>query len=117
MTPNGPFHRQGWSLESSSTSSNALKSFLHRCVHTLCVLPRAHPASPSQTPHRAVKVAVTCSYLEIYQEQLTDLLRPGVAAGKLAIREDLKAGVFVEGLTEEPAYAGAQQHASTKKLI
>ncbi len=54
-------------------------------------------------------MAVTCSYLEVYQEQLTDLLRPGVALGKLVIREDLKSRVFVEGLTEEPACTGIYQ--------
>ena len=61
-------------------------------------------------------MAVTCSYLEVYQEQLTDLLRPGVAAGKLAIREDLRAGVFVEGLTEEPTYSGAGRAHLTQGL-
>ncbi|KAK9072490.1 hypothetical protein SSX86_008924 [Deinandra increscens subsp. villosa] len=40
-----------------------------------------------------------CSFLEIYNEQITDLLDP--AQGYLHIREDIKTGVYVENLTEE----------------
>ncbi|XP_024986608.1 kinesin-like protein KIN-12A [Cynara cardunculus var. scolymus] len=40
-----------------------------------------------------------CSFLEIYNEQITDLLNP--AQGNLHIREDTKTGVYVENLTEE----------------
>ncbi|KAI3716452.1 hypothetical protein L1987_67345 [Smallanthus sonchifolius] len=40
-----------------------------------------------------------CSFLEIYNEQITDLLDP--AQGNLHIREDIKTGVYVENLTEE----------------
>ncbi|KAI3688395.1 hypothetical protein L1987_82107 [Smallanthus sonchifolius] len=40
-----------------------------------------------------------CSFLEIYNEQITDLLAP--AQRNLNIREDIKTGVYVENLTEE----------------
>lgn len=40
-----------------------------------------------------------CSFLEIYNEQITDLLEP--SQKNLMIREDTKTGVYVEGLTEE----------------
>lgn len=40
-----------------------------------------------------------CSFLEIYNEQITDLLEP--TQKNLLIREDTKTGVYVEGLTEE----------------
>ncbi|KAK9159796.1 hypothetical protein Syun_006137 [Stephania yunnanensis] len=40
-----------------------------------------------------------CSFLEIYNEQITDLLDPTLR--NLQIREDVKAGVYVENLTEE----------------
>ncbi|KAI7738949.1 hypothetical protein M8C21_007338, partial [Ambrosia artemisiifolia] len=40
-----------------------------------------------------------CSFLEIYNEQITDLLDP--AQRNLQIREDIKTGVYVENLTEE----------------
>ncbi|GMG98384.1 hypothetical protein Nepgr_000224 [Nepenthes gracilis] len=39
-----------------------------------------------------------CSFLEIYNEQILDLLNP--SSVNLQIREDLKKGVYVEGLTE-----------------
>ncbi|XP_076920105.1 kinesin-like protein KIN-12B [Bidens hawaiensis] len=40
-----------------------------------------------------------CSFLEIYNEQITDLLDP--TQKNLQIREDIKTGVYVENLTEE----------------
>eukprot|EP01018_Ginkgo_biloba_P021270 Gb_41072 [translate_table: standard] len=40
-----------------------------------------------------------CSFLEIYNEQITDLLEPNQR--NLQIREDTKTGVYVENLTEE----------------
>ncbi|CAG9326979.1 unnamed protein product [Blepharisma stoltei] len=42
---------------------------------------------------------IKCSYLEIYQEQINDLLDPSFES--LQIREDMKRGVYVEGLIEE----------------
>ncbi|XAR56946.1 Plus-end-directed kinesin ATPase [Bertholletia excelsa] len=39
-----------------------------------------------------------CSFLEIYNEQITDLLEP--SSTNLQLREDLKKGVYVENLTE-----------------
>ncbi|XP_058209055.1 kinesin-like protein KIN-12C isoform X4 [Rhododendron vialii] len=39
-----------------------------------------------------------CSFLEIYNEQITDLLEP--SSSNLQLREDLKKGVYVENLTE-----------------
>ena len=43
---------------------------------------------------------ITCSYYEIYNEQLFDLLDHNEKK-KLSIREDIKKGVFIEGLCEE----------------
>ena len=40
-----------------------------------------------------------CSFLEIYQEQVYDLLDP--AAANLQLRENIKKGVFVDGLVEQ----------------
>nr|XP_043608952.1 kinesin-like protein KIN-12B [Erigeron canadensis] len=40
-----------------------------------------------------------CSFLEIYNEQITDLLNP--SQRNLHLREDTKTGVYVENLTEE----------------
>ena len=42
---------------------------------------------------------IRCSYLEIYNEQIMDLLEPNSI--NLHIREDIKKGVYVEGLIEE----------------
>ncbi|KAL2634283.1 hypothetical protein R1flu_005762 [Riccia fluitans] len=45
-----------------------------------------------------VEFVVKCSYLQIYNEQVSDLLDP--AALNLTIHEDAKAGMYVEGLQE-----------------
>ena len=42
---------------------------------------------------------IKCSYLEIYNEQIMDLLEP--SSINLHVREDIKKGVYVEGLQEE----------------
>ncbi|XP_061338674.1 kinesin-like protein KIN-12B [Gastrolobium bilobum] len=55
-----------------------------------------------QTKHsdKQLKYQCHCSFLEIYNEQITDLLDPNQR--NLQIREDVKSGVYVENLTEEP---------------
>uniref|UniRef100_A0A7N0TKP3 Kinesin motor domain-containing protein n=1 Tax=Kalanchoe fedtschenkoi TaxID=63787 RepID=A0A7N0TKP3_KALFE len=45
-----------------------------------------------------LKYCCKCSFLEIYNEQITDLLEP--SSINLQLREDLKKGVYVENLTE-----------------
>ncbi|CAJ1940736.1 unnamed protein product [Sphenostylis stenocarpa] len=45
-----------------------------------------------------LKYSCKCSLLEIYNEQITDLLEP--SSTNLQLREDLKKGVYVENLTE-----------------
>jgi kinesin family protein 15 len=45
---------------------------------------------------------VKCSYLEIYNEQILDLLNPS-SKQPLSIREDVRKGVYVENLIEEQA--------------
>ncbi len=47
-----------------------------------------------------VKYSCRCSFLEIYNEKIFDLLTP--TGGQLSVREDVHSGVFVEGLSEEP---------------
>ncbi|KAG6597613.1 Kinesin-like protein KIN-12B, partial [Cucurbita argyrosperma subsp. sororia] len=48
---------------------------------------------------KLLKYQCSCSFLEIYNEQITDLLDPNQR--NLQIREDVKSGVYVENLTEE----------------
>ncbi|KAF8406359.1 hypothetical protein HHK36_008446 [Tetracentron sinense] len=45
-----------------------------------------------------LKYNCKCSFLEIYNEQITDLLDP--SSTNLLLREDIKTGVYVENLTE-----------------
>lgn len=55
--------------------------------------------SEAENDHNNVEFLVKCSYLEIYNEQILDLLDTGSI--NLSLREDIKKGVYVEGLTEE----------------
>ncbi|KAI9195111.1 hypothetical protein LWI28_011816 [Acer negundo] len=48
---------------------------------------------------KQLKYQCRCSFLEIYNEQITDLLDP--SQRNLQIREDVKSGVYVENLREE----------------
>ncbi|KAH9327601.1 hypothetical protein KI387_007779, partial [Taxus chinensis] len=48
---------------------------------------------------RQLRYQCRCSFLEIYNEQITDLLEPNQK--NLQVREDVKTGVYVENLTEE----------------
>lgn len=43
---------------------------------------------------------VRASYLQIYNETISDLLKAGDGRAGLQIREDRRKGVFVEGLSE-----------------
>ncbi|KAL2332636.1 hypothetical protein Fmac_013849 [Flemingia macrophylla] len=54
-----------------------------------------------QTKHsdKQLNYQCHCSFLEIYNEQIMDLLDP--SQKNLQIREDVKSGVYVENLTEE----------------
>ncbi|ESQ37288.1 hypothetical protein EUTSA_v10002371mg [Eutrema salsugineum] len=56
--------------------------------------------SEEQVKHaeRQLTYQCRCSFLEIYNEQITDLLDP--SQKNLMIREDVKSGVYVENLTE-----------------
>ncbi|CAM6105350.1 unnamed protein product [Calypogeia fissa] len=48
---------------------------------------------------KGLRYQCRCSFLEIYNEQITDLLDP--TQRNLQIREDTKTGVYVDNLTEE----------------
>ena len=46
-----------------------------------------------------ISFEVVCSYTEIYNEQIHDLLDP-IGNAKLQIREDAKRGIILEGETQ-----------------
>lgn len=67
-------------------------------------------ATLAQQADPSTQTSVTCSFLEIYNETISDLLCPGPSA--LALREDARRGIFVEGLTEEKVASGEPTCAS-----
>ena len=65
------------------------------------VIPRAIEQIFSYIQRNAsprMRFLVRASYLQIYNEQISDLLKP--ERSNLAIREDKRRGVFVDGLSE-----------------
>ena len=62
---------------------------------------------------RAVKCK--CSFLEIYNETLTDLLSP-LEGQHLQIREDASHGIYVENLCEEAVGSSERQHATCLRI-
>ena len=58
------------------------------------------------------KFLVKCSYLEIYQEQIIDLLDSN--PHNLQLREDIRQGVYVEGLIEETVSSLAETYTILK---
>jgi len=59
--------------------------------------------SPAMT---TLRYSVKCSFLEIYNEEVTDLLDPGSTG--LQVRDgDVKKGVYVQGLSETEVLNGA----------
>ena len=53
-----------------------------------------------ETQNQNTEFLIKCSFLEIYQEQVMDLLNPN--SQNLQLREDIQQGVYVDGLIEEP---------------
>lgn len=62
-----------------------------------------------------VQYTCRCSFLQIYQENISDLLRPHPAHNghSLPLRSSPESGVFVEGLTEHVIVNGAPPHSPT----
>eukprot|EP00029_Vermamoeba_vermiformis_P010617 TRINITY_DN5621_c0_g1_i1.p1 TRINITY_DN5621_c0_g1~~TRINITY_DN5621_c0_g1_i1.p1 ORF type:complete len:1483 (-),score=519.00 TRINITY_DN5621_c0_g1_i1:38-4486(-) len=67
-----------------------------------------HLMNKRQRENPCLEYFTTCSYLEIYNEQITDLLNPSQA--KLQIRDDVKKGIFVENLVEEAVSTADQAY-------
>jgi hypothetical protein len=65
--------------------------------YTIGVVPRAARLLFRMRDDQALPLLVRASYLEIYNEQLTDLLNP--AAGALSMRFSDQRGFFVENLS------------------
>ena len=62
----------------------------------LCLSPSLSPSPPQYG--ELVEFLCKCSFLEIYNEQVYDLLDP--ASCGLHLRENIKHGVYVDGLSE-----------------
>jgi kinesin family member 15 len=70
---------------------------------------------PSATDPTSLRFTVKCSFLEIYNEEVTDLLDP--AATGLQIRDgDSKRGIYVQGLSETEVLNGRMECVDTVTL-
>merc|ERR1711965_968636 len=57
-------------------------------------------SSSGSSPGVEVDVQVTLSYLEIYNEDIHDLLNPGTQSSSLVIRESPEDGIYVDKLAQ-----------------
>lgn len=78
---------------SKSAEKYQMRGILPRCFEFL------FSSISEEIAKKKVQYLVKCSYLEIYQEQINDLLDQNPR--NLQLREDMKKGVYVEGLIEE----------------
>lgn len=72
----------------------------------------AHVAREERRNGGAITYLCRCSFYEIFNERVFDLLDSdsGCSVGGLQTREDMKKGVYVEGLTEEAVDSPYQAH-------
>jgi kinesin family protein 3/17 len=59
---------------------------------------------------------VRCSYLEIYNEEIRDLLAADTMT-KLELREDANKGVYVKDLTEVPTWTVEEVNSVSEELL
>ena len=64
---------------------------------------------------RELQFLCKVSCLEIYQEVITDLLNP--VSTRLQLREDLRRGVYVDGLSEEIISSGTSQSSMSSNSV
>lgn len=74
----------------------------------------AHSPNSHAPTHPPTSPPTPAPRLQIYNEQLLDLLNPGGAS--LALREDIRKGVYVEGLVEETCASGGWRREGTLHL-
>ena len=85
---------KSWSMMGDKTNAE-LKGIIPRASEYIFEKISADAAS--------VKYDVTCSYLEVYREQIGDLLN--TSNKNLAVREHPSKGIYVDGLTEQPVHS------------
>jgi hypothetical protein len=75
------------------------------------ILPRCFESLfKSVEQSRSTECIIKCSFLEIYQEQIFDLLDDSRSLKPLHLREDFKLGVYVEDLTELPVNSAEETY-------
>lgn len=84
-------------VQNSFVTDNEDRGLQPRCIEYLfwkC----QQEAERNQSNEHLIK----CTYIEIYNEQIIDLLNN--SSGNLQLREDLKKGPYLDGITEEVTY-------------
>ncbi|XP_028550435.1 kinesin-like protein KIN-12A [Dendrobium catenatum] len=88
-----------WGLPSAMTADGSLSQEMGLTPRVFEMLfSRIYEEQAKQSDKQLI-YQCHCSFLEIYNEQITDLLDP--TQRNLQIREDIKTGVYVDCLTEE----------------
>ena len=64
------------------------------------IIPRSISELYGTIRNQNIKLTIYCSFLQIYNEKLYDLLQDTYTKNPLNIREDKFSGIYVEGLSE-----------------
>ena len=103
-------------MHTDNTLTSASASTQPTHTHLIGIVPRAiqtifeRVQEQRNTHGEGYKCEVMCSFLELYNEELIDLLNPQVRAATtgrkpssaLMIREDAQGGIYWSGVKEEP---------------
>lgn len=106
QTGSGKTHSMYGPPAPATTSATGLampggQSRTHADADLLGVIPRAIAEIFAAAQHPAVlQVNVYCSFVQIYNEQLYDMLRDASMSAPLSIREDTSGEIYVQGLSE-----------------
>ncbi|XP_020525578.1 kinesin-like protein KIN-12F isoform X2 [Amborella trichopoda] len=95
QTGSGKTYTMLGDIDEVDVKSNADRGMTPRIFEFLFERTRAEEESRK---NEKLRYACKCSFLEIYNEQITDLLEP--SSTNLLLREDMLKGVYVENLTE-----------------
>ena len=84
---------KSFTMQGPSTSSEDLKGVIPNCFSHIFDFVKAS---------KDVNFLIHCQHLELYNEEIKDLLATDKISSKLDLREDPQKGVYVSGITDIP---------------
>jgi hypothetical protein len=91
--------------QDAASSTNSQRGLVPRALEYIFQYLREHQEKDLDSVAAKVTTTAKCSFYEIYQERVYDLLDSNncnaSSSSSLQVREDSKRGIFVDGITEE----------------